>query len=324
MRTRRLGRTELAVSELAFGGGWVGGILVHAAEDVRRDALVRAFDAGMNFIDTAPSYGGGESEAALGRLLPDIGAPHILATKVRLDAAGLRDIAGQVERGMAESLRRLRRDSVDIFQLHNPIGAATDSFHIAAGAVMGEVADALDRLRAQGLARFIGITALGQAPAVCRVIESGRFDTAQVYYNLLNPSAGMAMPPAWRGHDFSGVLAACRAADVGAINIRAFAGGAIASDRRHGREIPITDDAGVETEARRAAAALRALGGAYGTRAQTAVRFALANADIGAVAVGLAEPRHLDEAVAAAELGPLPESALETLRGVYAENFGLG
>ena len=324
MRTRRLGRTGLEVSELAFGGGWVGGILIHARENVRRAALAGAFDAGINLIDTAPSYGGGESEAALGRLLPDIGKPHILATKVRLELAGSGGIAERIERGMAGSLKRLRRDSVDIFQLHNPIGAATDSTHLAADLVIGEIADALDSLRAQGSTRFIGITALGQAPAVRRVIASGRFDTAQVYYNMLNPSAGMAMPPAWRGHDFSGVLAACRAADVGVLNIRAFAGGAIASDRRHGREIPIADNADIETEARRAAAALRALGGDHGTRAQTAVRFSLANPDIGAVAVGMAEPRHLDEAVAAAELGPLPESALEKLRGVYAENFGLG
>lgn len=324
MRTRRLGRTGLAVSELAFGGGWVGGILVHAEEDTRRAALAAAFEAGIDFIDTAPSYGDGESEAALGRLLPDIGKPHILATKARLELAGSDNIAGQIERGMAASLKRLRRDSVDIYQLHNPIGAATDSVHVAADLVIGEVADAFDRLRAQGLTRFIGITALGQAPAVRRVIESRRFDTAQVYYNMLNPSAGMAMPPAWRGHDFSGVIAACRAADVGVLNIRAFAAGAIASDRRHGREIPIVEDADIETEARRAAAALRALGGDYGTRAQAAVRFALANPDIGTVAVGMAEPRHLDEAIAAAELGPLPESALKTLREVYAENFGLG
>ena len=61
------------------------------------------------------------------------------------------------------------------------------------------VADGLDRLREKGLIRAMGITALGEAASVCEVIRSKRFDSAQVYYNLLNPSAGRRMPPAWTG-----------------------------------------------------------------------------------------------------------------------------
>ncbi len=322
MRTRRLGRTGLAVPELAFGGGWVGGILIHKNEDTRHRALSRALAAGIDLIDTAPSYGQGRSETALGRLLPEFGGRFRLATKVLLDL-GASDVAGQVERSITESLERLRRQAVDIVQLHNPIATVGDARHIAADRVIGEVADALDRLRTSGLTRFIGITGLGEAGAVRRVVESERFDTAQVYYNLLNPSAGGAMPGSWTGHDFTGVLAACRAADVGVMNIRTFAAGVIASDRRHGREIPVTDHAGLDLEARRAAAVFDTLGGTYGTRAQTAIRFSLANSDIATVVVGMAELEHLDEAIAAARLGPLPEPALQTLRTLYAENFRL-
>lgn len=323
MKTRRLGRTGLDVSELAFGGGWVGGILIHQNEEIRRAALARAVAAGINLIDTAPSYGEGRSESALGRLLPEIDGEPWLATKVRIEAGTPDDAAGQVERSITASLERLQRTSVDILQLHNPIAAVGDARHLSADRVMGEVADALDAIREQGLTRFIGITGLGEAAAVRRVVGSGRFDTAQVYYNLLNPSAGQTMPDAWDGHDFAGVLAACRAADVGVLNIRPFAGGVIASDRRHGREIPVTDDADLDREARRATAAFDVLGREHGTRAHVAVRFSLANQDIGTVVVGMAEPAHLEEAVAAAARGPLPASALAELRALYAENFHL-
>ena len=324
LRRRRLGRTGLEVSELAFGGGWVGGVLIHRDEDTRRAALARALEAGIDLVDTAPSYGDGESERTLGRLLGSFDRAPYIATKARLDTAALADPVGEIERSLAGSLERLRRDSVDVLQLHNPIAAATDSRHVAADRVLGDVADALDGLRAQGLVRFIGVTALGEAAAVRRVVASGRFDTAQVYSNMLNPSAGRTMPAAWEGHDFSGVLDACRAADVGVMNIRVFAAGVLAGGRRHGREVPVVDDSALDREERRAAAVFAALGGGYGTRAQTALRFALAEERIAAVVVGMAELGHLEQALAAAGEGPLPAPALAQIDAVHAGNFGLG
>ena len=69
MKAREFGRTGLEVSELVLGGGAVGGILVHAGGDAKLEALRRALAAGINWIDTAPSYGQGRSETALGWLL---------------------------------------------------------------------------------------------------------------------------------------------------------------------------------------------------------------------------------------------------------------
>jgi len=186
----------------------------------------------------------------------------------------------------------------------------------------GGVADALDRMRERGLTGHIGITALGEGAACKEVIASGRFDSAQVYYNLLNPSAGQAMPAAWSGQDFSQLLETCREHGVAAMVIRVMAAGVLASEQRHGRENQITEDADLEKEAARAKAAFEALGDRYGTRAQTAIRFALANPDIACVVVGMAEPSHLEEALAAAELGPLPRDALDRLQPLYASDFG--
>lgn len=70
MKTRRFGRTGLDISEMVFGGGFVGGIIIHAEEDTKRAAIRRALDAGVNWIDTAPLYG--QSETALGWLLAEI------------------------------------------------------------------------------------------------------------------------------------------------------------------------------------------------------------------------------------------------------------
>ena len=104
MRYRTFGRTGLQVSELVFGGGWVGGLLIHQDDDTKLKALRRAMEAGINWIDTAPSYGQTRSEQVLGWLLGEIGDKPHLSTKVRLDTARLHDIAGQVERSIHESL----------------------------------------------------------------------------------------------------------------------------------------------------------------------------------------------------------------------------
>ena len=331
MKRRRLGRTELQISELVFGGGWVGGILIHADDDTRRAALRRALDGGINLIDTAPSYGKGQSEAALGWLLEEIEDRPYISTKIRLDPYRLDDLPGQIEESLHRSLRRLRRDSVDLLQWHNPIAGHKHGDAIALERVLGRdgVADGLERMRDQGLTRFTGFTALGDGGDCRAAAESGRFDTAQVYYNLLNPSAGRAMPPGWSGQDFSGLIAACRAQDVGIMAIRIWAAGVLASEQRHGREVIVTQDSELEIEAARARAVLAALGldesGAtrYGTRAQAALRFVFAAPDIACAVIGLAELDHLEQALAAAEAGPLPAEALAGLDAVYDANFGL-
>jgi len=324
MRYRTFGRTGLQVSELVFGGGWVGGVLIHQDDATKLSTLRRAMEAGINWIDTAPSYGKTQSEQALGWLLKEIDTKPYLSTKVLLDTARLDDIQSQVERSMHESLQRLGRGSVDVLLLHNPIEPAVAGNAVTADHVLrsGGAADALERMREQKLTRYIGFTALGDAASCRRVIDSGRFDAAQVYYNLLNPSAARAMPARWTGHDFSGLIASCKAQGTAVMAIRVFAAGVLATEVRHGREVIVTRATDVPTEERRARAVFAALGGAYGTRAQAALRFVLANPDVSCAIIGLAEHAHLEEALAGAALGPLPRQALEALEQVYATDFG--
>ena len=322
MRTRPFGRTGLEVSELVLGGGIVGGILSLADEATRETALRRAVAAGINWIDTAESYGNGVSETTIGRYLAGLSPRPRISTKVRLPADALGDLSGEIERRLEQSLERLNLQSVDLYQLHNQLGTGAGSLEVEHVLRAGGVADTMDRLKAQGLIRAAGFTALGDTAACIRVIESGRFESAQVYYNLLNPSAAWdKAPPGWSAQDFSGIIGACKRQGMAIMNIRALAGGSLASPVPHGREAIIASGSDLETEARRAAAALRALGEGYGTPAQTALRFALANPDITCIVFGVAELAHLDQALEAAEKGPLPTDAIRRLEPLWASDF---
>lgn len=324
MKQRTFGRSGIQVSEVIFGGGAVGGILVHKDDATKREAIRRALAGGINWFDTAAQYGNGKSEEALGRLLPEAGATPYLSTKFNLDVENLKDIPRQIEERLTASLGRLQRSSVDLLQLHNRIGSKPGGRVMTVGQILGRngVADGLERLREKGLIRHMGITALGEAASVCEVIRSGRFDSAQVYYNLLNPSAGRKMPAAWTGQNLGGIIEACRANNVAVMAIRIFAAGVIATDERTGRESILTADTSLAEEERKAKAVFDAIGADQGTRGQVALRFVLSNPDVSCAIIGSAELRHIDEALRAAEMGPLPAQTLARLDTLYESDFG--
>jgi aryl-alcohol dehydrogenase-like predicted oxidoreductase len=319
MEYRDFGTTGLKISELVFGGGAVGGLLIDQDDETKLKAIQRAMEAGMNWIDTAPSYGQGRSEEALGWLLKEIDDEPYVSTKFAIDTNILDDIPGQIEKSLEGSLKRLQRDSVTLLQLHNWIGSTTKGYMIAVSDILRQdgVLDGLERLKDQGLIRHFGITALGKTQSIIEVIESGRISSTQVYYNLLNPSAGLSVPPAWEVYDFSGILEACQKNTVATMAIRVFSAGVIATDERTGKERPLTLGDKVESETQKAKAIFGEIGSDYGTRAQTAIRFALAQKRLSCVIFGLAELNHLEEAIAAQVKGPLPEEGLERLRLVY-------
>ena len=123
MQKRRLGRTGLEVSVLGYGAGAVGGLFTKGAAADQERAVVRAIEAGINYFDTAALYGNGESERNLGRVLKALKADVIVGTKVRLSAEHRANVGKAIEQGMNDSLSRMGRDHVDLFQLHNPLVA---------------------------------------------------------------------------------------------------------------------------------------------------------------------------------------------------------
>lgn len=319
MEYRDFGTTGLKISELVFGGGAVGGLLINQDENSKRKAISTALEAGINWIDTAPSYGQGKSEEALGWLLEDIEEPPHISTKFTIDTRNS-DIYGQIEQSLNGSLERLKRPNVTLLQLHNRIGSTTDKRTLGISEILKPhgVLDILETFKSQGMISHFGITALGETAAITRVIKSNRIASAQVYFNLLNPSAALTPHPSWPCYNFTGIVDTCYEHGVAPMNIRVFSAGVIATDLRHGREIPLTPGDTVESESAKAKFIFERLGSAYGTRAQTAIRFALAQSRLACVIVGLAELPHLDEAIAAQEMGALPGEALKKISAAYS------
>ena len=329
MNRRRFGRTNIEISEMTLGGGFVGGLLLHAPDDVKRECIAACLDAGMNWLDTAADYGNGESEKAISWLIGELPAdkrPHI-STKVRLDATRRDNFPDQVRASIEGSLERLKVDRVDLLILHNPLVPEPDRATLTLDEAFG-VMDCFDELRGEGLFDHVGFTALGDGPTVRAAIASGRFDMAQVYYNMLNPTAGFALGDEasanWSDSDFTGLLDTCREHDVGVMNIRIFAAGVLATDERHGREIPITANAQMEAEEARARAVRTALGERGETRSQTAIRFGLTHPAVSTVVFGVAEMAHVHQALAAPGLGPLEEETLAALRRAWSSDAFIG
>lgn len=325
MKKNPFGRTGLYISEIALGGGVTGGILIEGPEETRQAALQRAVAAGINWLDTAALYGDGESESTIGRYLSSLDPRPQVSTKVRIERDDINDIAGAIERSLERSLKRLALDRVAMFQLHNQLGEAVGGrTSVMPEQILrkGGVADTFDRLKEQGLIVASGVTAAGETKACLEVIDSGRFDAAQVYYNAINPSAAWSRAPAaWQAQDFSGIFDACKRHGMGMLNIRVWAGGPLATPQRPDRLHVFTSGTNVDEEVRRAAAVRAALGDAYGTPAQAALRFVLANRDLSSRVIGISALPYLDEALEAVAQGPLPPEAIAKIEALCTSDF---
>src|SRR5260221_7568609 len=212
MKTRRLGRTGMEVSIIGFGCGAVGGLMVRGPPADQERAVARAIELGINYFDTAPLYGAGESERNLGRVLAQLRPAIHVGTKVNIMPPERGRIGDAVRASLDASLQRLGRDHVDLFQLHNTISTGNGDRMLSPQIVLDEVVPAFERLRREGKTRFFGLTAIGDTPAVHRLLDASVFDTAQVSYNLLNPSAGRALPSGFPGQDYDRLLDHTRAA----------------------------------------------------------------------------------------------------------------
>jgi D-threo-aldose 1-dehydrogenase len=325
MRKTLLGRTGLEISEIAFGAGDTGGLLIRGDETACVTTLTRAVKAGINWIDTAALYGNGASEEAIGRYLRPLSPRPQISTKVRIEYGDLPDLRGAIERSLTESLKRLRTDRVALFQLHNQLGAAVGGrLGLPVEDVLGRggVADIFSRLKEQGLFQASGITAAGETKACLDVINSGRFDCAQVYYNAINPSAAWKRAPqSWSAQDFAGIMAACWNRNMGVLAIRVFAGGPLASAKLPEKLAVLTSGTALDNEMRCAAAVHQVLGLNYGTPAQAALRFVLGNRDIATRVIGISSFLDLNEALIAVEQGPLPSPAIAQLKELWATDF---
>jgi L-galactose dehydrogenase/L-glyceraldehyde 3-phosphate reductase len=329
MQLRVFGRTGMQVSVLGFGCGAVGGLMVRGDPADQERAIARAIAAGVNYFDTAVQYGDGESEQNLGRVWQKLKpADVVVGTKVRVPPGEFGRIGDAVTRSLEGSLARLRLDRVDIFHLHNLITETGGETALSVRQVLDDVAPAFERLRRQGKIRFLGITALGDTAALHQVIDANAFDSAQVVYNMLNPSAGEALPANYPAQDYGRLFDHTKAAGVGVVGIRVLAGGALSgSAERHPIAGPAPEpigsamsyDADVD-RARRLLALVT--DGFAATLTEAATRFAISHPAMGAILVGMATPEQFEDALAAVQKGPLPQAALDRLSALRQEFSG--
>ena len=320
MQLRVFGRTGMRLSVLGFGCGAVGGLMVRGDAADQERTIARAIAAGVNYFDTAVQYGDGQSETNLGRVLQKLKPANVaVGTKVRLPPGEAGRIDEAIRTSLEGSLARLRLDRVDILHLHNPITGNGGGPALSVRQVLDEVAPVFERLREQGKIRFLGITALGETAALHRAIEARVFDSAQVVYNMLNPSAAGALPPRYPAQDYGRLFDHTEASGVGVVGIRVLAGGALSgSPARHPIAGPAPEpigsamsyDADIE-RARRLMPLVEE--GFASSLTEAATRFALSHPAMGTILVGMATPQQFEDALAAVEKGLLPQAALDRL-----------
>ncbi|GAC1448078.1 MAG: aldo/keto reductase [Isosphaeraceae bacterium] len=169
--TREFGKTGLVVSSLGFGSG--SRFLMYKEEDKALEALNRAIDLGVTYIDTAHAYGDGKSEERIGKLMPARRKDVTLATKIPARKGD------EAKRQIELSLKRLQTDRLDVLHIH----ALADEKDLAAIEAPGGVLEALYEARSQKVARAIGITCHASPSALKLALERHDFDATQMALN---------------------------------------------------------------------------------------------------------------------------------------------
>ena len=172
MRYIPFGATGLTVSEVGFGGIPI----IRLDEDTAVTVLRRAYDSGITLYDTANAYR--DSEKKIGRALGDVRAKIVLATKTLL-----RDAPGALEQ-LENSLRMMKTDYIDIYQLHQI--AQQKDWDIVTGP--GGAMEAVVKAQKQGKIRYIGVTSHNIDMAV-KLVKTGMFSTVQFPFNFIEVGA---------------------------------------------------------------------------------------------------------------------------------------
>ena len=301
MRKRVLGRTGIEVSEIGYGAWGIGGKQWQGGtDDESVDALRRAFELGLNFIDTALAYGDGHSERLVGEIAP--AGVHI-ATKVppknRLWPArpriGIKEVFpyDYIMRCTEESLRNLKRDTLDLQQLHvwNPEWIDDDDWRRA-----------FEDLKKSGKARFVGVSINDHQPdSAVDLVRTGLIDTVQVIYNIFDQSPEACLFPLV--HELN----------IGVINRVPFDEGALTgtidstSQFAEGdfRAFYFRGDRKREV-VKHVDALKRDMEGIDGLLPTIALRFCLSNLAVSTVIPGMRRVRNVEANVAASDAGPLP------------------
>jgi aryl-alcohol dehydrogenase-like predicted oxidoreductase len=305
LKQRALGRTGLSVSEVSLGGLFTSSLGGGLKETIR--ALETAIDLGINYVDTAPTYG--DSEQVLGEALRAIGRKArglIVSTKLGgrpqpfdpLDAGGLRS-------SVDESRRLLGRETIDILMIHEPDRPQMYGWWTDPQNRRGPVIEVLDRLRADGIIRHTGLGGTTLAE-LTHFLSGGGFDvllTAFNYNALFREAVHELLP-------------AAGARNMGIVVGSVYGQGGLG--RRFDREVTQKPAWLSRPRQEQMLALYRLLDESGLSLPEISLRFALANPDISCVLVGAKNAGHVEASVRFAEAGPLPDDVREQLDRIAA------
>jgi aryl-alcohol dehydrogenase-like predicted oxidoreductase len=289
MEKRRLGKTDMDVSVLGFGGSEIG--YERASPETVAELLNSALDAGLNVIDTAECYY--NSEELIGQTVSDRRKEFYLFTKCGHPhgmESGANWSKDSLLKSIERSLDRLKTDRLDLVQLHSCSESELRK---------GEVIDALQTARERGYTRYIGYS--GDSRAAHFAVECGAFDTLQTSINIADQEAiALALPLA-------------RERQMGVISKRPIANAAWKTGHR-----PI-DSYHHEYWERLRKLNYDFLHGDLEKNISIALRFTLSLPEVHTAIVGTKKPERWEQNAKLLEAGPLEETMFRTIRERWEE-----
>ena len=322
MRYRKLGKTGLEISEIGYGAWGVGGgqQWKGGGDDESLAALRRAFDLGVNFIDTAYAYNEGHSEGLVAAAAKS--APHrvYIATKVppknrvwpARPGTGIKDVFpyDYVVETTEKSLRNLKTETIDLQQFHvwNPEWIASDEWRRA-----------VEDLKKAGKIRFFGLSINDHQPdSALEAVETGLIDAVQVIYNIFDQSPEARLFPLVQEHSV-GVLARVPL-DEGALTGN-HQRKTRSSRKDEFRAFYFKGDRPRQVE-EHVKALQKDLEGVPGTLPEIALQFCLSHPAVSTVIPGMRRVRNVESNCAVPDRGSLPEPTLAKLRKhAWNKNF---
>jgi aryl-alcohol dehydrogenase-like predicted oxidoreductase len=337
VRYRKVGSSDLVVSEIGFGCGGNAGLMVRARHEEQLSVVACALELGVSYFDNAPDYGNGIAETNLGLALKALGARPILNTKVEVRAENLDDVAGHVVRSAEYSLRRLGVDHIDMFQIHNGptrvdpklegrkyAQLSLDHFLRPRGAL-----DGIERLKRDGKIRYAGFICRGNdGDEVRELLATGIFHLINTSYTLFNPTAGRMKPEGLTVKtDYGDVIGAAHESGAAAAIYSPLASGFLTDDsvagvKRH--ELARAYDLGAPASLRlrQMARSLTFLSRESGcTLAQAAFRFVLMHEGVATALGGFSTQAQLEEIAAVSGMPPFSLDQTARLEALWRADF---
>lgn len=319
MQYRQFGNTHLTVSEIGYGAWGIGGKQWKGGDDSESSrALRRAFDLGLNFVDTALAYGDGHSERLIAGALREAPGPVFTATKVppknRVWPApaniDIRKVfpSDYIIQCTEQSLKNLGIERIDLQQLHvwDPGWLQQDEWR-----------NALATLRESGKVRYFGVSINDHQPGTALdLIRSREVDSVQVIYNIFDQSPESELLPLARQ---LGVAVIARVPfDEGSLT------GSIREDSSFENDEfrAFYFRGNRKREVRERVERLQADTDASGPLPEVALRFCLSQPAVSTVIPGMRSIRNVEANCAVSGKGPLPSETLEKLRNhAWRKNY---